>query len=237
MTGPASDPRITAGLDRQFATWRSVMKSGASRLGWKVGFGAPAALELMEISQPLLGFLTDATELQDGAEIDVRNWAKPVIEFEVALILARDVAGDASPAEAAAAVGAVAPAIELADIDIAPLGPGAVTSILAGNIFHRAVMLGAADTGRSGIRTSDMTATISVDGETTAAISELEALTGNHAEIVASVAATLAQQGEMLQAGDVLITGSVIPPLPVERAKTYTFRLDPLPPIRLHATP
>ena len=235
MNATADDARIQQGLERQLATWRSVLKSGASRLGWKVGFGAPAALEMMEISGPLLGFLTDATELGDGAHVDVRTWAKPVIEFEVAVVLEADVDGGASPEDAAAAVGAVAPAIELADIDIAPLGPEAVTSILAGNIFHRAVVLGVADTRRAGIRTSDLAATIEVDGHTIATTSDLEALTGSYPTIVASVAAQLAAHGEQLHAGDVVITGSVIPPVEVEPGSSYTFRLEPLPPLTLHS--
>ena len=41
----------------------------------------------------------------------------------------------------------------------------------------------------------------------------------------------MAANGERLREGDVIITGSVIPPVPVNEGSEFTFTLDPLDPI------
>ncbi len=89
----------------------------------------------MQISAPLVGFVTAATVLESGATVATGGWERGIVEFEVAVALGADVGPEASEDEAAAAVSGVAPAIELANIDM-QLGPEAVADIVAGNIFH-----------------------------------------------------------------------------------------------------
>jgi 2-keto-4-pentenoate hydratase len=48
-----------------------------------------------------------------------------------------------------------------------------------------------------------------------AATSDPEALTGELGFVLASMADTLAASGAVMAAGDVVITGSVVPPIPV----------------------
>ena len=94
-----------------------MLDGGAGAVGWKVGFGAPAALELMQITAPLLGFLTDATVFESGATVDASSWGQPLIEFEVAVYLGSDLGPGAADDEARAAIAAVGSAIELANVE------------------------------------------------------------------------------------------------------------------------
>ena len=58
---------------------------------------------------------------------------------------------------------------------------------------------------------------------------ELEALTGKLGDIVAHVANTLAAYGEKLSAGDVIITGSITPPIMLEADDTgLSHAIDPI---------
>ena len=78
----------------------------------------------------LVGFLTEATVLDTGAEIAIGAWTKPGAEPEVAVHIGRDVAGGATAEEAAAAIAGLGAAIEVVDID-APMDdprPSAATS-------------------------------------------------------------------------------------------------------------
>lgn len=227
---PWNDPRVVAGLQTQLAAWRTALGDGAGRIGWKVGFGAPASLELMQINAPLLGHLTDTTQLAPGAVVDVGSWEQGIVEFEVAVAMAADVEPDASAKDAAGSVAALGPAIELANIDL-PIGPKHVEHIVAGNIFHRSVIFGDFDAGRAGLDISGLTAHIAVDGAERSVVTQLEALTGDYGGIVATVAKTLAGHGERLRAGDVIITGSVIAPIPVSAGRVFTFSLRPMEPI------
>jgi 2-keto-4-pentenoate hydratase len=230
MSAPWEDPRVVAGLQTQLTQRRRLLESGIHPVGWKVGFGAPASLELMQITAPLLGFLTAATVLESGAGVDTTDWERGIVEFEVAAYLGEDLGADASPDEARAAITAVGPAIELANIDL-PVEAAGVEAIVAGNIFHEAVIFGEADPGRAGLAIDGMSARILIDGAQRASTTELEAITGPYPWIVATVASTLAAQGERLAAGDVIITGSVVPPIPVTEGVEFTFALDPFPAI------
>lgn len=231
-----SDDRLTAGLARQLAVRHEALAAGASHVGWKVGFGAPAAKEAMRLSAPLVGYLTDTTVLDSGATVDVSGWARAVIEFEVAVWMGSDLPGGVSSQQAADAVASIGPAIELADIGL-PLEPDRVPDILAGDIFHRAVVFGDADTTRAGIELDGLTARVVVDGEVHSVTTELEALTGRYPDIVATVADSLSDHRHTLRAGDVIITGSVIAPLSITPGSEYVFELAPFDPIQVSAAP
>src|SRR5262249_59649998 len=112
-------------------------------------------------------------------------------------------------------IAALGPAIELADID----GPGDdVESILAGDIFQRHVVLGPRDPSRAGIRLDGLRGRVMRSGKDIAVPADLESNVGEIAGIVRHVADTLGAFGEALRSGDVLITGSVTPPLLLERS-------------------
>ena len=51
------DPRIARGMKLQLAKRRERIAAGEKPLGWKMGFGAPAAMAKLNISAPLIGYL------------------------------------------------------------------------------------------------------------------------------------------------------------------------------------
>lgn len=227
------DARIDAGLARQFDARRRLLAEGARHIGWKMAFGAPAMLERLQLSAPAPGFLTDQTLLEDGATVPVQGWTTPVVEFEIALHLGVDVAAGAGPADARAAVAAIGPAIELADVDLV-LSPDLVADIVAGNIFHRGVILGESDPTRSGVDLAGLDASVD-NGATSTEVTDLEALTGDYGMVVATVAALVARHGERLKAGDVIIGGSVVSPLPVPAPTTFVYTVTGFPPLSVRA--
>ena len=89
------DPRIQAGMRRQFALFEERKRSGARRIGWKVGFGAPAAKEKLRIAVPLIGFLTDRAVLPDNGRVSLTGWTKPVAEPEIAIEIGRNLPASA----------------------------------------------------------------------------------------------------------------------------------------------
>jgi 2-keto-4-pentenoate hydratase len=149
-----------------------------------------------------------------------------VAEPEIFVRMARDLAGGASSEAALAAVKEIGPAIELADLDPIPT-PDNLDAVLAGDIFQRQVLL-AAQT-RAGGGTSGLTSRVMRRGAEMARTSDLEALTGKLPDIVALVANTLAGFGEKLAAGDIVITGSVIPPQMLEPDEpSFVHAVDPI---------
>jgi 2-keto-4-pentenoate hydratase len=215
------DPRVVRGFERQLEARRRRLETGEQPVGWKLGMGTQQAMEAIGTTGPLVGYLTQRTLVPAGREVVVGDWTEAVLEPELAVHVAHDVPGGADLETAAAAIGSLAPAIELVDFD----GPrGHVESVLAGNIFHRAVLLG----DRGAASAEGVRLDLVRDGETVAETDEPTALNGPLPELVRHVADFLAAFGEMLRAGEVIITGSVVPALPVAAGQRLEARFPPL---------
>ncbi len=76
-----------------------------------------------------------------------------------------------------------------------------------------------------------MRARVRLDGVEVADTTDLEALTGDLADILAHAAELLAAAGQRLHAGDVMISGSVVPPIAIAPGSELSYELAPLPPI------
>ena len=202
------DPRIVRGMAAQLADLP------ADRIGWKVGFGSPSAFGTLGTDRPLVGFLPRARVLAPGATVSLAGWTKPVLEAEVVAHLGVDLGVDATPESALAAVSGWSIAIELADIHTPPTD---IEEILGGNIYHRHVVFGPVVAARP----DDLVVAVWCDGSAVADTATPEALTGELGHVLASTASTLASCGQSLSAGDVVITGSVVPPVDVRAGGSW----------------
>jgi 2-keto-4-pentenoate hydratase len=226
MPAPWDDPRIARGMKEQLASRRSRIAAGEVPLGWKVGFGAPAMMEKFKITAPLVGYLMKGGLIVSGGSASLKGWVKPVAEPEIAVHIGHDLAGGGDRGAAAAAIGALSPAIELADAEIPFEDPEA---IIKRNIFQRHVVLGPPDRSRAGGSTAGLTARLLRRNAEVARTSDPESATGKLVDIVRHVADLLAAFDEKLAAGDIVICGSVVPPVLVEADETaVAHALDPV---------
>ncbi len=211
-------------MREQLARRRKLLAAGDERLGWKIGFGSPAAMATLGTDAPLVGFLTRRALVPNGVAVPVGAWTRPVVEPEIAVHLRHALPGGAGRTEAGQAIGALAPALELADVDGPSDDPEA---ILVRNVFQRAVVLGPA-TPWAGRPVAGLDARVSTSGRPVAATGDPEALTGDTLALLAHAASVLAAAGEELAAGDIVITGSVVPPLAAAAGDTIELALTPL---------
>jgi 2-keto-4-pentenoate hydratase len=220
------DPRIVRGMTAQFALRRQRLDGGDRLLGWKVGFGAPALLKQFNTSGPLVGFLTQNARVTPGDTVSLAGWTKPVAEPEVAVHIGSDVAAGATPEAAAAAIAGISPAIELADLHEPPTDP---ERILSHDIYQRHVVLAGVTPARTGGAADGLTCRIMRRGAEFARTTDPQANTGRWVDIVSHVANVLAAFGERLRAGEVIITGSVVPPVTIDPDESsLAFALDPV---------
>ena len=186
---------------------RLILAKAAQPVGWKVGFNAPEFQEKLGIDGPLAGFLTTNGLLEDGAEWSLGKEGEVVVESEVAVELGED----------ARSIVALLPALELAD---PPDLDQDVETILAGNIFHRAVAFGPrAETGSPGA------ARILVNGEEQHAV-DAERAGANLEEMVEAVARRLEAADERLRPGERIITGVLAPPHKAQPGDTVRLELE-----------
>jgi 2-keto-4-pentenoate hydratase len=226
MPLPWDDPRIMRGMAAQLDARRKRIADGDKPLGWKVGFGAPAIMEKFRITAPLVGYLMQSGRVSSGDSVSLNGWTKPAAEPEIAVRIGRDLSAGGDLAAATRAITALSPAIELADVDLPFEDPEA---ILKQNIFQRHVVLGPPEFARDGSSTAGLAGTLFSDGKEIGHTDDPEALTGKLAVIVRHVADLLGACGEKLSAGDIIIAGSVTPPLIVDAAaQSVAFQLDPI---------
>jgi 2-keto-4-pentenoate hydratase len=186
---------------------RERLDAGAEPLGWKTGFGSAAAREQLGTSAPLVGFMTDASIVEPGAEVSLDGWANPVLEPELAVYV--DGQGE---------IVAVGLAFELVDLDPPPVD---AEQILAGNIFHRRVVLGPERApSYAGLR-----ARVYKNSAEIAATDDVAGLNGDPAAAARLVAETV---GAELRPGDVVIAGSIVPPIEVKPGDRIRYELDPI---------
>jgi 2-keto-4-pentenoate hydratase len=186
---------------------RLILAKTAEPIGWKVGFNAPEIQEKLGIDAPLAGFLTSSGLLEDGAEWSLGSDGEVIVESEVAVELGDD----------ARSIVALLPALELAD---PPDLSQDVETILAGNIFHRAVAFGprveidAPGAGR-----------ILVNGSVQHELSA-EHTRGNLERMVEAVSGRLEAADEQLRPGERIITGILAPPHTPEPGDVVRLELE-----------
>jgi 2-keto-4-pentenoate hydratase len=226
LTGPWEDPRIKAGMTAQLAQRRSRIAEGEKPLGWKIGFGAPAALERFRLSAPLFGYLMQGALLPSGATASVKGWTQPVAEPEIGARVGADLAPGSDAVAARAAIASLTPAIELADLEFSATDAD-VEKVLVRNIFQRHVLL--SEKSRAGGDTSGLSTHVYRRGKLAAETATPEAITGKVADVLVHLADLLGAFGERLRAGDLIICGSTVPPPFIEVDETeFSYTLAPI---------
>jgi 2-keto-4-pentenoate hydratase len=237
MTAAWEDPRISRGMAAQLRRRRELLEAGHKPLGWKLAFGGPAALERLRISAPLVGFLTDRALVGSGSMLSLSSWKKPAAEPEVAVHLGKDLPAGADRRTAMAAIAGLGPAIEVADVDHSS---DDVEGTLARNIYQRHVILGRNAPDRAGGILEGLSSRVLRNGTEIANITGVQALqklTGELIDIVRHTANLLAVFGETLQAGQIIIAGSIIPPIWIEPGDEIVFSLAPIDTISIRFAP
>jgi 2-keto-4-pentenoate hydratase len=222
MMQPWEDPRVQRGMERLLQLRNELKAEGDQPIGWKLAFAAPAFQESLQLNGPLVAFLPGSGARKTDDEISVTGWVKPVVEPEVAVYLGRDLEPGADRATALSAIAKIGSAIEVVDFLKPPVD---VEEVLSGNIFHRNVVLGPARQ----VPIEGLVGRVSRRGEEFAQTADVQALTGDIADLVLHVANYAGAFGERLRAGEVVICGSVVPPVAIEADETeFGFALDPV---------
>jgi 2-keto-4-pentenoate hydratase len=204
----AADPRVARGMRAQLERRAELLAGGEEPLGWKVGFGNAQSFERFGTNAPMVGFLLRSARLAPGATVPVDDLSAPAVEAEVAAVVGDD--GSAA---------ALAPAFELADVDPPPED---VEAILAGNIFQRAVMLGESVEGAS---PHGLAAALAQNRGAPVEVGDTQAATGEIPALLRHVDELLEAFGERLSPGDVVITGAIVPPIPVAPGDHFDYEL------------
>jgi 2-oxo-hept-3-ene-1,7-dioate hydratase len=216
------DTPIGGGMSDQLGRRAAEMVAGAAPVGWKLGLTMPSVQRDLGLDGPVVGYLLSATQHQPGATCSVAGMEHPAVEPEVAIHLGAPVPAGGDADQARGSIAGLGPAIEL--VDAAPPFED-LYAILAENIFHRGFVLGPADPSRT---TVDGIAVTVTRGESEEATANAADAMDAPAAVVRHVADFLGDHGGALEAGHVIIAGSLTPPVPVSRGDRIAVSLGPL---------
>jgi 2-keto-4-pentenoate hydratase len=202
------DESLARGMRAQLSDWHRRLAAGERRVGWKMGYMDSAVRSRLGLPHPMIGFLASGRLIPAGGVCPAPAGANLLAESEVAIQLGRDVSPGSSVEAALAAMTAVAPAIEIVDVT-RPLED--MEQILAGNLFHAAVVLGAPLPPQVLRSAHGIRGSLALNG-VQAGVADPSSLPLSPGGILVLVADILAGFGEHLCAGDWVITGSVIKP-------------------------
>lgn len=203
---------IQRGMGEMLRQWRAAQAAGEVRLGWKVGFNRDIDQLRAGLPSLMIGMLTARRQCCSGGRYVAPVQGKLMAEAEVALQLCQDVAPEAAAEQVLAAIGGYAAALEL--VDTTRTSSGNIGDMLAGNLFHEAVVIGdpvlpAADYSRAQLQLQ-----LAVNDLPVATLAQ-DRVPEDFVAVVQTVARLLAGQGERLKAGDWVITGAAAVPVAV----------------------
>jgi 2-keto-4-pentenoate hydratase len=195
---------------------------GRRIVGRKAGLTAKAVQQQLGVDQPDFGVLFEDMRVADGGSLDPARALQPKAEAEIAFVLAKDLPlPDATPDDVAAAVKTVHAAIEIVDSRIADWKITFADTV-ADNGSSAFFVLSDMGLPLAGLDLEGAAMKMEVNGEVRSTGVGAAAL-GNPLNAAAWLARTLAERGDPLKAGDVVLAGALGPMValnPGDRVRT-----------------
>jgi len=219
----ATYPDLT--LDEAYAVQLTQVDSwlsgGRTVVGHKVGLTSRAMQELLGVSEPDYGHLLDDFFHPEHMPIPVDLFVQPRIEPEIGFILGQSLVGPGlTEADVRPAVAAVVPALEIVDSRIRDWKIGLLDTI-ADNASSGAFVLGDARAPLSDLDLPSVECTLRLD-DAVVGSGHGSAVMGNPLTALTWLANTLGDRGIALEAGHVVLPGSLCAMVPVAAGDTFT---------------
>lgn len=190
---------------------------GEQVIGKKIGVTSKAVQEMLGVHQPDFGFLTDRMQFDNDACVSLSqaNLIQPRAEGEIAFILKRELMGPGvTQADVLEATDSVMACFEIVDSRIRDWKI-AIQDTIADNASCGVFVLGDRRIAPAGIDLANVRLDMKRNGEHHS--SGLgSAVQGHPAEAVAWLANTLGNFGVPLRAGEIILSGSLVPLVPVQ---------------------
>jgi 2-keto-4-pentenoate hydratase len=194
--------------------------SGGERVaGFKIGSTNLRVREAMGLPDSTYGYLTNTMVLPGGCELPLDAFISPRIECEICFRLGKDLNGSGATLEQVLnATDAVSASFEICDSRIKGW-KCPYPDWFADNGFAARVVVPGVWVPVTAVDLPGEAVVLTKDG-TPIAAGAGELVMGHPARAVAWLARKLSERGRHLSAGDLVMTGSLTPVLPIERA-TY----------------
>ena len=226
LGGQLAPPTVTDAYRVQEALVPLWTGSRGAVAGLKIATTTKVMQQLMGIDHPCGGMIYANTIHQSPARIAAANFMHLVVECELAVQLGSDLPQQAKPYtrdDVRRAVSAVMPAFELIEDRNADYKTTKAMSLIADNAWNGGIVLGKPLKPPASLDLDKLKGTLSINGK-----ASHNGLTDDPMGALAWVANLAIERGRPMTKGMVVITGSVIPTLPIKTNDHFSFVLDGL---------
>jgi 2-oxopent-4-enoate/cis-2-oxohex-4-enoate hydratase len=209
-------------------------EDGEQVVGKKIGVTSKVVQEMLGVHQPDFGFLTDAMTFANGAKVPVAgHLISPRAEAEIGFRLKKDLQGPGvTEADVLAATDVIMPCFEIVDsrIDNWKI---AIQDTVADNASCGVYVLGEQEADPKDFDLPALKIRVWKNGEI---LSEGlgSAVQGNPLTAVAWLANTLGRFGIPFKAGEVILSGSLVPLEPVQAGDSLRMELEGIGDAQVH---
>ncbi len=198
--------------------------------GYKIGCTTPVMQAYMGIPHPCSGGMSSATVYGESAVVRHADFRRVGVECEIAMRLEADLPAAAAPFDRAAvgaAVGACMAAIEIVENRFVDLLSVGAPTVIADDFCAAGCVLGRPVSDWRGLNLAAIEASMSVNGSEVGRGPGANVL-GHPLEAMVWLANSLAGRGRGLNAGDVVLTGSIVEVQWVEAGDQVVVTIDEL---------
>ncbi|QDQ83676.1 2-oxopent-4-enoate hydratase [Paraburkholderia megapolitana] len=201
------------------------IEAGERMIGKKIGVTSQVVMDMLGVYQPDFGMLSDAMLYREGEAIPAASLIQPKAEGEIAFVLRHDLQGPGvSVADVLAATAGVMACFEIVDSRIKDWKIR-IEDTVADNASCGVFVLGEQMVDPRKVDLVGCTMTLEKNGTVVTTGTGAAAL-GNPLEAVAWLANTLGQLNEPLNAGDVVLSGSLAAMVPVAAGDSLKVSID-----------
>lgn len=215
ITNRESDFSIDDAYQIQLRMIQRRIDAGEILVGKKIGVTSKVVMDMLGVNQPDFGHLLSGMVLNEGEAVDTSKMIAPKAEAEVAFMLSRDLTGPGvTAADVLRATDCVMPCFEIVDSRIKDWKIK-IQDTVADNASCGVFMLGGTRKSPRDLDLSLAGMVLDKNGEiiSTSAGASVQ---GSPVNTVAWLANTLGRLGITLKAGDVILSGSQSPLVPVK---------------------
>jgi 2-keto-4-pentenoate hydratase len=212
LTSMFADLTVADAWQIQTINRELALSSGRTIMGYKCGLTSAAMQQQMGVDEPDFGVLLDDMQVADGGQMLMRRFLQPRVEAEIILVLDRDLGSGTTLDDVLAATAHARPSLEIIDSRIKDWRLSLIDTV-ADNASSGAFVMGD-PVGIDGLDLTAIEAVVTINGVETARGFGAAAL-GHPAAAAAWLANRLGDFGLVLEAGSVVMTGSLHASVPV----------------------
>lgn len=208
----------------QAASVERRLRRGEAPIGIKLGFTSRAKMVQMGVEDLIWGRLTDAMLVEEGGQIDLDAYVHPRVEPELAFLIDKPLTGLVTLPQVQAAIGAVAPAMEIIDSRYRDFKFD-LPSVVADNASSSGLVLGT--WRRADLDIANLGMVMSLDGEVRQ-VGSSAAILGHPLRALVAAARLVGEAGLSLRPGDVVLAGAATAAEPLRRGQHVELRVQHL---------